>query len=699
MILSLEADFVAEPPGEPAPACASSPRAARSTPRSREMNRLYVVEGTPTSTGAVADHRLALRSSEIEGFARARGGGRSASRSRAASAHAVGRADRAGPEARRRAGARDRRRVAAAGGARARPRDQRGAGRRRHDRRSTPSPPRPRRSARRRPSRRSSARCSAGAVEVLVDPRRQPGLRRAGRPRRSREALDKVPLRDPPRALPRRDGRALPLAPAGLAPARELGRRARRRRHRLDRAAAHRAALQHARPSIEVLAALRRGAEQKGYDVAARALGGAARRGRLREALEPRRCTTASSPAPPSRRRPVKVARRRVGQRAPKAPAAGGLEIAFRPDPVRLRRPLREHRLAAGAAEAAHARSPGTTRPWSSPKTAAALGGVRTEQTASGHVTEVVELRSAAARVKAPVWVLPGHADGAVTVHLGYGRRARGPGRHRRRLRRLRAAHERRAVGGGRPRGRARPARPRASPAPRTTGRWRRPRSDQAHERHVVRAVTLAELAQDPHAVQEMGHEPAPGLSLYPEHEYEGHAWGMAIDLSACIGCNACVDRLPVREQHPGGRQGPGRRAAARCTGSASTATTRAPPESPETVHQPVPCMHCENAPCEVVCPVAATVHSDEGLNDMVYNRCVGTRYCSNNCPYKVRRFNFLLYQDWETPSLQDDAQPRGHGAQPRRDGEVHLLRAAHQPRRASTPRTQGRADRRTARS
>ena len=178
--------------------------------------------------------------------------------------------------------------------------------------------------------------------------------------------------------------------------------------------------------------------------------------------------------------------------------------------------------------------------------------------------------------------------------------------------------------------------------------------------RHPVRAVTSAEYRKNPKSVAALGHEPPPAemMSLYPPFKYDGHKWGMSIDLNSCTGCGVCVAAC-VAENNIAvvGKEQVGR--AARCTGCAWTPITRVTRRRrPAPTISRCPCQQCETAPCEPVCPVAATVHNDEGLNDMVYNRCVGTRYCSNNCPYKVRRFNFLLYSDFTTPELMAQRNP-----------------------------------------
>ena len=272
---------------------------------------------------------------------------------------------------------------------------------------------------------------------------------------------------------------------------------------------------------------------------------------------------------------------------------------------------------------------------------------------------DVVELAYRDRKVNAPVWILPGHPDNAVTVHLGYGRTRAGQlgtntGFDANTLRPSDGSF----FGGGLQVTR--------------TGETFDIYSTQDHhamdleglgsmsrDRNLIRVSDVETFKEDSHVIQEMWEEPDPERNLYPDdHAYDGpNAWGMVIDLNKCNGCNTCTiacqseNNISVvgKEEVGNGREMHWIRIDRYYRGDL---------DAPETFHQPVPCMQCENAPCELVCPVGATVHSKEGLNDMVYNRCVGTRYCSNNCPYKVRRFNFYLYADFETPSLQLGRNP-----------------------------------------
>jgi MoCo/4Fe-4S cofactor protein with predicted Tat translocation signal len=265
---------------------------------------------------------------------------------------------------------------------------------------------------------------------------------------------------------------------------------------------------------------------------------------------------------------------------------------------------------------------------------------------------DVVEVTSGGRTIEGPAWITPGHPDGAATLHLGYGRTAagnvgNGAGFDAYRLRT--SAHPWSAAAEIRPTGRRYPL---ASTQLHANLELE---TREAAKRHLIRHGTIDRFRREPDFAQHMGH-PA-GESLYPPFVYEGYAWGLAVDLAACTGCNACVvacqaeNNIPVvgKDQVSRGREMHWIRIDRYYEGELG---------DPAIHHQPVMCMHCEQAPCEVVCPVAATTHSNEGLNDMIYNRCVGTRYCSNNCPYKVRRFNFLLYNDLEEPLLAMQRNP-----------------------------------------
>jgi len=263
---------------------------------------------------------------------------------------------------------------------------------------------------------------------------------------------------------------------------------------------------------------------------------------------------------------------------------------------------------------------------------------------------DVVELELDGKKVKGPVWIQAGHPDNSITITLGYGR--------------ARAGRVGTAQGFN-----AYEFRTTAAPwvasgvtikktgeiyqLASTQGMQSMDTPDGGH-RPLVREASLEEYKKDPDFAHKEEPEVPKDLTLYEPYPYdkETYSWGMAIDLNKCVGCNNCMlacqseNNIAVvgKEQTHIGRHMHWIRIDTYYQGDR---------DNPRAFFQPVPCMQCENAPCEVVCPVGATNHSTEGLNDMVYNRCVGTRYCSNNCPYKVRRFNFLLFQDWETPQYK----------------------------------------------
>jgi len=311
-----------------------------------------------------------------------------------------------------------------------------------------------------------------------------------------------------------------------------------------------------------------------------------------------------------------------LAERLPPAlPASDTLTALFRPDPW-----LRDGRYANNGWLQELPR-PLTTLTWDNaalmaPATARRLG------LASG---QMVELETAVGKVRAPVWVMQGHAPDCVTLPFGFGRTVagrigKGVGFDAYRLRstaglwqmpglQLRATGEHYALA--------------------TTQHHQMIDSDE-----VVRGDTLEEFRGNPQFAQ----KPEPAESLYPPYEYKRNAWAMAINLNSCIGCNACNTACQAenniaivgKEEVLRNRQMHWIRIDTWYAGEADA------PE--ETFFQPMTCIHCEHAPCEVVCPVEATVHDTDGLNVMVYNRCVGTRFCSNNCPYKVRRFNYFNY-------------------------------------------------------
>ncbi len=393
------------------------------------------------------------------------------------------------------------------------------------------------------------------------------------------------------------------------------------------------------RTAAELLALLSGYKDQRAYDIVRNC---AARdekswRKALHDGLFPGTASANVEPAPDSKRIAVALSASR--------PAAG-IEVNFYPSASTW-----DGRFANNG-WLQEAPDPMTKLTWDnaallSPATARQLG------VANG---DVIAIAAAGREMEMPVWIQPGHADQSISLALGYGRTAcghvgHGAGHDTYPLRTSTAFHT-------------------ISAATVTkTGRTYKLATTQEHHsmegRPLVREAPLDDYRKQP-AFAKKPDEKVDLFQLFPRFAYDqGNQWGMAIDLNSCIGCNACVlacqaeNNIPIvgKDQVMRGREMHWIRLDRYYGG---------PEEDPQAVTQPVACQQCENAPCESVCPVAATNHSPEGLNDMAYNRCVGTRYCANNCPYKVRRFNFLDYhngvQEVEKMAFNPDVTVRMRG-------------------------------------
>lgn len=365
---------------------------------------------------------------------------------------------------------------------------------------------------------------------------------------------------------------------------------------------------------------------------------------------------------------PKQVSAKNTAFTAATVPDATALEVIFRPDPT-----IYDGRYA-NLGWMQELPKPITNLSWDN----AALMSIQTMVKLNASESDVIEIEYQGRKIKASAMVAPGHPDQSITIYLGYGRRSAGrvgtgPGFDAFPIRL--ASSPLFAVGAtARKTGEtyecastkshyidnrdlfarkygnveeAREAKPDTTPHS-LEGR-------EAEQRGIIRFATLEEYKQNPGFATENAdfNPPPPGTSLFPVWDYsKGYQWALSIDLNSCVGCNACIvscyaeNNLAVVGKHQVqvGRDMQWIRIDTYFEGDMN---------DPKAYFQPMTCQMCENAPCEQVCPVGATVHSPEGLNLMLYQRCVGTRYCSNNCPYKVRRFNWLLFSDFETPSLK----------------------------------------------